>query len=153
MSLTVHLALVFHAFIAVAVMVMVWGHYGLWPSWYRPLKVLEKSLNFTSRLRWPGGDPTVKLNYIYYQFVAYWIIRYILLLFWQLIGRLCYRQLRIILQVCSFTSHLATEYYPAECRTSHYVDRRRQSTWTSHTEHRRRVFVRKFDRPSVRWHW
>jgi len=37
MSLTVHLALVFHVFIAVAVMVMVCGHRGLWPSWLWPL--------------------------------------------------------------------------------------------------------------------
>ena len=36
MSLTVYLALIFHIFIAVAVMVMVCGHCGLWPSWYRP---------------------------------------------------------------------------------------------------------------------
>jgi len=40
LSLTVHLALVFHVFIVVAVMVMVCGHracgrHGLWPSWYR----------------------------------------------------------------------------------------------------------------------
>jgi len=35
MTLTVHLVLVFHIFIAVAIMVMVCGHrgYGLWPSW------------------------------------------------------------------------------------------------------------------------
>jgi len=32
MSLIVHLALVFHVFIAVAVMVMVCGHYGTGPS-------------------------------------------------------------------------------------------------------------------------
>ena len=36
-ELTVHLALVFHVFIAVAVTVMVCGHRGLWPSWYRPV--------------------------------------------------------------------------------------------------------------------
>jgi len=40
MSLTVHLALVFHVFIAVAIMVMpcgrrICGHGSLWPSWYR----------------------------------------------------------------------------------------------------------------------
>ena len=35
MSLTVHLALVFHVFIAVAAKVMVQGRRGLWPSWYR----------------------------------------------------------------------------------------------------------------------
>ena len=34
MSLTVHLGLVFHVFIAVAVMVMVCGHRCLWPSWF-----------------------------------------------------------------------------------------------------------------------
>ena len=33
-SLTVHLALVFHVFIAVAVVVC--GHRGSWSSWYRP---------------------------------------------------------------------------------------------------------------------
>ena len=33
MSLIVHLTLVFHVFIAVAVMVMVCGHHG---TWYRP---------------------------------------------------------------------------------------------------------------------
>jgi len=27
----------FHVFIAVAVMAMVCGHHGLWPSWYRPI--------------------------------------------------------------------------------------------------------------------
>jgi len=37
MSLSLHLALVFHVFIAVAVMVMACGRRGLWPSWYRPL--------------------------------------------------------------------------------------------------------------------
>jgi len=36
MSLTVHLVLVFRFFIAVAVMVMVCGHRGLWPSWLWP---------------------------------------------------------------------------------------------------------------------
>jgi len=36
MSLTVHLALVFHVFIAVAVVVFVCGCRSLWPSWYRP---------------------------------------------------------------------------------------------------------------------
>jgi len=36
MSLTVHLALVFHVFITVAVMVMVCGRRCLWLSWYRP---------------------------------------------------------------------------------------------------------------------
>jgi len=34
MSSSVHLALVFHVFIAAAVMVMVCGHCGLWPSWF-----------------------------------------------------------------------------------------------------------------------
>jgi len=36
MSSTVRLVLVFHVFIAVAVMVMVCGRRSLWPSWYRP---------------------------------------------------------------------------------------------------------------------
>ena len=39
MSLTVHLALVFHVFIAVAVMVMVCDHGGLWPSWFVAIMV------------------------------------------------------------------------------------------------------------------
>ena len=42
MTLTVHLVLVFHIFIAVAIMVMVCGHrgYGLWPSWLWFLSVM-----------------------------------------------------------------------------------------------------------------
>jgi len=36
MSLTVHLALVFHFFIAVAIMVMLCG---LWPSWFVAIMV------------------------------------------------------------------------------------------------------------------
>ena len=37
--ITEHLALVFHVFIAVAVMVMVCGHCGLWPLWFVALMV------------------------------------------------------------------------------------------------------------------
>ena len=44
MSLTVHLGLVFHIFIAVAIMVMVCGHRGLWPSWNRPGSAHRASL-------------------------------------------------------------------------------------------------------------
>ena len=49
MSLTVHLALVFHVFIAVAVMVMVCGRHGLWLSWYR--LVMGKSIQIDSHCR------------------------------------------------------------------------------------------------------
>jgi len=44
MSLAVHLALDFHVFIAVAVMVMVCGHHGLWPSWYRPFQTFSAAI-------------------------------------------------------------------------------------------------------------
>jgi len=37
MSLNVHLTLVFHVFIAVAILVMVCGRRGLWLSWHRPI--------------------------------------------------------------------------------------------------------------------
>jgi len=40
MSLTVHLALVFHVFIAVAVMVMVCGHRGLSLSWLWTMAIM-----------------------------------------------------------------------------------------------------------------
>jgi len=40
MSLTVHLALVFHVFIVVAIMVIVCGRHGLWPSWFAAVMVM-----------------------------------------------------------------------------------------------------------------
>ena len=56
MSLTVHLALVFHVFIAVAVMVMVCGRrgHGLWPSWSWFVAVMVMVCGHHGHGLWPS---------------------------------------------------------------------------------------------------
>jgi len=47
-SLTVHLTLVFHVFIAVAIMIMVCGHRGLWSSWYMRMTAETVTVDHTA---------------------------------------------------------------------------------------------------------
>jgi len=63
MSLTLHLALLFHVFIAVAVMVMVCGRCGFWPSWHRPFSQTHRlTHSSTSGPQNPCAVPALRPN-------------------------------------------------------------------------------------------